>query len=373
MTAPCTAEELRIAGRYMRRALALARRGLGRTSPNPAVGCVLVRDGEVVGEGWHRKAGTPHAEVHALAAAGERARGAHAYVTLEPCSHVGRTGPCAQALIHAGIARVYVGMTDPNPLVNGKGIALLSEAGIPVQVGVLAAECRELNEPFIKQVTTGRPFVILKSALTLDGKTATTSGDSKWITCEKSRRYVHKLRGIVDAVMVGIGTVMADDPQLTCRMGVSGRDPDRVVVDSQLRIPLNAQVLRPSAMARTIIATTVQNAEKISALEAAGATVVVCRAQSGRVDLADLLVRLGALGIQSILLEGGSGLVGSMVRMGLVDKFLLFYAPKLFAGGDGIGLCAGAGVPEMSAAYPLRIERITRFADDFLVTAYPER
>jgi diaminohydroxyphosphoribosylaminopyrimidine deaminase/5-amino-6-(5-phosphoribosylamino)uracil reductase len=358
--------------KMMRRALALARRGLGRTSPNPAVGCVIVRNGEIVGEGWHRKAGTPHAEVHALHQAGGRARGADVYVTLEPCSHHGRTPPCAEALINAGVSRVFAGMTDPNPVVSGRGLALLRGAGISVECGVLELECRLLNEAFVKHVTTGLPFVILKSALTLDGKTATASGDSKWITCEKSRRYVHALRAKVDAIMVGVGTVLADDPQLTCRM-VRGKDPHRIVVDSRLRTPPAAAIFHLDSQAKTILATVERDPRKNEAVHRLGADTLLCEKNQGRVDLEDLLRRLGARGIQSILLEGGRELVGSAVRKGLVDKFLLFYAPKILAGEDGYGLCSGRGVERMGDALMLRNTTVRRFADDILVIGYPER
>lgn len=358
--------------KMMRRALALARRGGGRTSPNPAVGCVIVRDGEIVGEGWHRKAGTPHAEVHALRQAGDRARGADVYVTLEPCSHHGRTPPCAEALIKAGVQRVHAAMMDPNPLVSGRGLALLRDAGIAVECGILEQECRLLNEAFIKHVTTGMPFVILKSAMTLDGKTATANGDSKWITCEESRRYVHSLRAKVDAIMVGVGTVLADDPQLTCRM-VRGKDPQRIVVDSRLRTPRTAALFHLDSPAKTLVATIENDPEKINALQALGAEPLVCAESEGRVDLEDMLRRLGSLGIQSILLEGGRELVGAALRKGLVDKFLLFYAPKIVAGEDGYGLCSGQGVSRMGDAFHLRNTSVRRFAEDFLVIGYPER
>jgi diaminohydroxyphosphoribosylaminopyrimidine deaminase / 5-amino-6-(5-phosphoribosylamino)uracil reductase len=361
-----------IHNKMMKRALALARRGLGRTSPNPAVGCVIVQNGVIVGEGWHRKAGTPHAEVHALHQAGAQARGADVYVTLEPCSHHGRTPPCAEALIKAGVARVYAGMMDPNPVVSGRGLSMLRGAGIAVEYGVLEEECRLLNEAFIKHITSGLPFVIVKSALTLDGKTATASGDSKWITCEESRRYVHTLRSMVDAIMVGVGTVLADDPQLTCRM-VGGRDPHRIIVDSRLRTPLASSLFHLDSQAKTIFATVERNPAKIEAVERLGAETLLCDELDGRVDLEDLLRRLGTYGIQSILLEGGRELVGSAVRKGLVDKFMLFYAPKLIAGEDGYGFCSGQGVEKMRDAIALRNTSVRRFSEDFLVIGYPER
>lgn len=355
----------------MRRALSLARKGIGKTSPNPAVGCVIVREGTVVGEGWHRKAGTPHAEVHALREAGPLARGADVYVTLEPCSHFGRTPPCADALVAAGVARVFVGMVDPNPKVCGTGGARLEAAGIRVITGVLNGECRLINEPFAKHVSTGLPFLTLKSALTLDGKTATLSGDSRWITNDKSRRYVHRLRAMVDAVMVGAGTLLADDPELTVRH-VKGKNPLRIIVDSSLRIPHQARVLGDDLARGTIIATTSDDRDRIASLETRGAQVIRCASDKGRVDLRDLMERLGARGIQSILLEGGSELAGAALRQGLIDKFILFYAPLFLGGADGIGLFGGASVERMERAFRLETARVRRFGGDIMIEAYPE-
>lgn len=355
----------------MRRALSLARRGIGKTSPNPAVGCVIVRNGAVVGEGWHRKAGTPHAEVHALREAGELARGADAYVTLEPCSHFGRTPPCADALVAAGVARVIVGMVDPNPKVCGRGLARLEQSGIQVITGVLERECRLINEPFVKHVSTGLPFLVLKSALTLDGKTATASGESRWITNEKSRHYVHSLRAMVDAVMVGVGTLLADDPELTVRH-VRGRSPLRIIVDSTLRIPDAARVLGSEQPPGTLIATVSDDRERIAVLEARGVQVVRCASEGGRVDLRDLMVHLGGRGIQSILLEGGSELAGAALRQGLIDKFILFYAPKFLGGSDGFGLFGGVSAVRMDQAFCLETARVRRFGGDVMIEAYPE-
>ncbi|RNC68617.1 MAG: bifunctional diaminohydroxyphosphoribosylaminopyrimidine deaminase/5-amino-6-(5-phosphoribosylamino)uracil reductase RibD [Desulfuromonadales bacterium] len=357
--------------RMMRRALALARRGIGKTSPNPAVGCVIVRDGAIVGEGWHHKAGTPHAEIHALAQAGERARSADVYVTLEPCSHFGKTPPCADALVAAGVGRVFVGMVDPNPKVSGSGIAKLQAAGIPVESGVMEEECHRLNEPFLKHITTGLPFVILKSAMTMDGRTATASGDSRWITGVESRRYVHKLRSEVDSIMVGIGTVVTDDPQLTARLP-RGRDPLRVVVDSTLRIPLDARLLHQKSTAATLVATVSDDAVRIGQLEAVGAEVVRCRERVGRVDLGDLLLRLGKRGVQSVLVEGGRELAGEALRSGLIDKFIFYYAPKLLGGADGYGLFGGRSVDRMDDSFRLRTDRVRRFGGDIMIEAYPE-
>jgi len=359
--------------KMMKRALILARKGIGKTTPNPAVGCVIVRGETIVGEGWHRKAGTPHAEVHALRRAGEKARNADVYVTLEPCSHFGKTPPCAEALIQAGVGRVFVGMIDPNPRVCGKGVALLRAAGIEVHIGLLEKECTLANEAFIKHVTTGRPFVIFKSAMTLDGKTATVTGHSKWITSNASRGYVHTLRSKVDAIMVGVGTVLADDPQLTCRIKARGKDPHRILVDSRLRTPLNAQVLRLESAAGTYIATIDQDPALLDKFRKLGAEVIHCREKRGRVDLDDLMQKLGELGIQSVLLEGGRELAGEALRLGLIDKFLLFYAPKLVGGADGFGLFAGRGVETMADAQQLRDIKLHRFGEDFMVEGYPEK
>lgn len=355
----------------MRRALTLAGRGKGKTSPNPAVGCVIVRDRVVVGEGWHRRAGTPHAEVHALRQAGELSRGADVYVTLEPCSHFGKTPPCADALIDAGVSQVFVGMVDPNPKVSGRGIERLRSAGIEVVTGILEAECRRLNEPFVKHMTTGLPFVILKSAMTLDGRTATVTGDSRWITNEKSRHYVHKLRSSADAVMVGVGTVLADDPQLTARIP-RGKDPLRVVVDSSLRIPPDARMLRQESSATTVIATVSKDDNRAAHLASVGAEVLCCRAKQGRVDLSDLLARLGARGVQSVLLEGGSELAGEALRASLIDKFVLFYAPKFLGGADGFGLFGGPSARMMDGCRRLKDVSVRRFGDDVMIEAYPE-
>jgi diaminohydroxyphosphoribosylaminopyrimidine deaminase/5-amino-6-(5-phosphoribosylamino)uracil reductase len=354
----------------MRRALQLARKGVGSTAPNPAVGSVIVKDGVIVGEGWHKKAGTPHAEIHALNQAGASARGADLYVTLEPCSHFGKTPPCADAVIAAGVKRVFIGMIDPNPQVSGRGVEKLRAAGIEVATDILAAECRELNRPFIKHITTGLPYITMKSAMTLDGKTAGLGGDSKWITSAVSRRLVHRLRTSVDAVMTGSGTLLADDPQLTVRM-TKGKNPLRIVVDSSLRIPLKSRLLKEAHKNPVIIAALSGDAAKIDALTAQGAEVLLCSGKGGAVDLPDLLCRLGARGIQSILLEAGERLCGEMLRNGLIDRFLLFYAPKLL-GGVGKGLFSGVGAPLMADAVPLVIKKITKIGCDILVEAYPE-
>lgn len=356
--------------KMMRLALSEARKGVGKTAPNPAVGCVIVKDGLVVGKGWHRKAGTPHAEVHALRAAGELAAGADVYVTLEPCSHFGKTPPCAKALIEARVARVFVAMVDPNPLVSGRGIRMLQDAGIEVEVGFLEAESRELNRPFIKWMQTRLPYVVLKSALTLDGKSATSTGDSRWVTGDLARREVHRLRGRLDAIMVGVGTVLKDDPLLTCRVP-GGKDPLRVVVDSTLRIPRHAALFNLKSPAQTVIATCCSDQARIDAVAAQGVEVMSCREKDGRVDLDDLLAKLGERGVQSILLEGGSHLAGAFLRGGLIDHCVLFLAPKL-VGGGGLGLFAGEGVHLMADAIRLEDVKVRRVGIDLLVEGTPK-
>ena len=367
-------DTMRLTEDYMALALELGRRAEGRTRPNPPVGSVLVRDKAIVGEGFHPEAGQPHAEIFALRQAGEKARGADLYVTLEPCSHQGRTGPCAEAVITAGIGRVFIGTQDPNPLVAGRGIAALQAAGIPVEVGILEPECRRLIAPFAKHVTTGLPFVILKSAMTLDGKTATSSGDSQWISGPESREHVHRLRDRVDAVMVGIGTVLNDNPRLTTRLPDGGRDPLRIVVDSGLRIPEEAAALSVSPEAGALIVTTHAAPEdKVARLLERGVQVLRVDDRDGRVDPACLMAELGARGIQSVLLEGGSELGSSLMQAGLIDRVMIFVAPVLIGGDDGKGLFAGRGAAFISDARRLSDVRVRRFGDDVLIEGEVEK
>ncbi len=310
----------------MARALQLAERGLWTTSPNPRVGCVLVRDGEVVGEGWHERAGEPHAEVHALRAAGARARGATAYVTLEPCSHHGRTPPCAEVLIAAGVSRVVAAMRDPNPLVAGQGLAMLQAAGIATACGLLENEARELNIGFVSRMTRGRPWLRLKVAASLDGKTALNNGISQWITGPAARRDGHRWRARACAILTGIGTVRDDDPQLSVREVDTPRQPLRVVVDSRLDIPLSAKILRGGPV---LVAAAVDDEKRADSLRAAGAEVVVLPNPHGKVELKDLLEELGRRGINEVHAEAGFKLNGSLLREGLVDELLLYLAPCL--------------------------------------------
>lgn len=355
--------------RYMRRALTLARKGVGRTAPNPAVGCVIVRDGRVVGEGWHRKAGTPHAEIHALQQAGRAAAGADVYVTLEPCSHYGKTPPCSEALVAAGVRRVVVGMIDPFDQVSGKGIEQLRTAGIQVEVGLLEAACRDLNKGFIKYVTCGVPHVIYKSAMTLDGNIATVTGHSRWVSGEESRRYVHRLRDVCDAVMVGVDTILVDNPQLTVRH-VRGRSPLRVIVDTHLRTPESVNLLTGPLAKKTIIATCETNPRVHRRYELQGATVMVCEELDGRVSIDDLLRKLGRFGIQTILLEGGSRLAGDMLKNGLIDECIFFYAPKVV--GNGFSPFTLAGIENMNNAIRMEIKQVGMSGSDIIVHARPE-
>jgi diaminohydroxyphosphoribosylaminopyrimidine deaminase/5-amino-6-(5-phosphoribosylamino)uracil reductase len=361
--------------RWMRRALRLAEKGF--TPPNPRVGCVLVKEGQLVGEGYHPAAGQPHAEVFALRAAGERARGATAYVTLEPCCHFGRTPPCTQALIAAGVARVVAATTDANPKVSGKGLEELRAAGIEVAVGVLEAEARRLNEAFFHYHTTGTPFVTLKAAMTLDGKIATRTGDSRWITGPEARRYVHRLRAQSGAVMIGIGTLLADNARMTARLpGVTlPRQPLRIIVDSHLRTPLHSQAVRlASEAAETplLIATTFDGhgdkQERAAALERCGVEVLRLPATSeGRVDLACLCKHLAERQVISVLAEGGGELHAALLAANLAHKALFFLAPKIVGGRDAPTPIEGVGWPLMAQAYPLEGVRVRRFHQDLAI------
>jgi diaminohydroxyphosphoribosylaminopyrimidine deaminase/5-amino-6-(5-phosphoribosylamino)uracil reductase len=360
--------------KFMKEALRQARKGLGRTSPNPAVGAVIVRKGKIVAKGYHRKAGLPHAEVEVLSALGRKAPGATLYVTLEPCNHYGRTPPCTEAILESGLKRVVVGMRDPNPDVRGGGCEYLKEKGLSVTTGVLEPECRKLNEAFLKFVTTGRPFVMVKSALTMDGWTGTAKGHSKWITNEKSRKFVHRLRDRVDAVLVGIGTVILDDPLLTARLGkFRGQDPLRVVVDTHLRIPAKARVLNHDSSADTIVVAGSEISSKdLKQFQKKGVSVITCPVKSGRIDLVSLMGILGERFITSLLVEGGASIIGSMLREKLIDKFFIFKAPRILGGQDGIPMAAGRGPDKIDQCLSLKNLEVRRFGGDTLFTAYPD-
>jgi len=352
--------------RYMRQAVALARRGLGRTSPNPPVGAVIVTDGSVVGRGYHRQAGKPHAEVEALQAAAGRARGGTLYVTLEPCAHHGRTPPCTDAIIAAKLRRVVFGSRDPNPQVCGDGMGKLRQAGIEVCGGVEQAACDRLIAAFRKHVTTGRPFVTLKLAASLDGRIATATGESRWITGEDSRRFVHRLRAEHDAILVGAATVIRDDPELTCRLR-GGHNPLRVVLDGRLRLPLHARVLAATDTAATLVVTGhTASPAKIRRIEQYGAQVLRLPADAGRISMKRLMRALGRRGTTSVLLEGGAATAAAAVAAGVVDRILIFYAPILI-GGDGRPMLGSLAVRSLAQALRLRPPRLKRFARDVLV------
>jgi len=357
---------------YMKRALALAEKGAGYTNPNPLVGAVLVKNGRIIGEGYHEAYGGNHAEINALQHAVEDSKSAEMYVTLEPCSHYGKTPPCVDAIIKNGIKKVIICVRDPNPLVAGKGIEKLRNHGIEVAEGVLAQEGKKLNEIFFKYITTQLPFCIMKTAMTLDGKIATYTGDSKWITGEPARHYVHQLRHRVAAIMVGIGTVLTDDPMLTTRLAQgSGNDAVRVIVDSGARIPLEAKVLNLSSQAGTIIATTEKaDPAKIRALEQKGAGVIVTPLKENGVDLAYLMKVLGERKIDSILLEGGSTLNDAALNQGIVDKIHVFIAPKIIGGDTAKTAVGGCGKPYMHQASLVEEMKVYTFGKDIMIEGY---
>lgn len=311
---------------YMARALQLAARGINSTSPNPRVGCVIVKDGKIIGEGWHQKAGEPHAEIHALMQAGMASQGATVYVSLEPCSHHGRTPPCADALIGAGVAKVVAAAQDPNPKVAGEGLARIKAAGIEVQCGLMEAQARELNEGFFKRMVHGHPLVRIKTASSLDGKTALSNGESKWITGEAARVDVHKLRARACAILTGIETVLADNPQMNVREIETVRQPIKVIVDSSLRMPADTAILQG---AKTLIACAAPDAKKAAALEAAGAEILCLPGTDGKVDLNALLSRLAQKGVNEVMTEAGPRLNGALIAAGLADEWVQYVAPCL--------------------------------------------
>ncbi len=357
--------------KYMRTALRLARKARGRTSPNPMVGAVVVKNGKVISQGYHRKAGEPHAEAIALKKAGMKAKDATLYVTLEPCSHTNkRTPPCSPLVVQSGIKRVVVSMIDPNPRVSGRGVKALKSAGIEVTTGVLDAEAKKMNEAFIKHITRRVPFVTLKIAQTLDGKIGTASGESKWITGAEAREEGHRLRDANDAILVGINTVLADDPSLTARIP-GGRDPLRVIVDSQLRIPLTAKVLTQQSPAKTVIAALSKAPKnKMKRLRDAGAEVMIVKSAQGRVDLRDLMKKLGGKDIMSVLIEGGSEINASALKAGVVDKVVLFLAPLLMTGVNS--RCSIGGPSPLKLSQALRLDDVTvKFVGtDLMVAGY---
>jgi len=357
---------------FMRRALCLARRGKGRTSPNPAVGVVIVRRGKVIGEGWHRRSGESHAEVRALARAGGAAHGATMYVTLEPCSTYGRTPPCTAAILSSGLSRVVIASLDPNPRHNGRGVRILRRRGIRVDVGLLAGEASQLNEDFFKHIRSGIPFTTVKVAMSLDGKIATGRGDSRWISGSRSRRYAHRLRFLSDAIVVGRKTIEMDDPFLTARSdGNTVKVPWRIVLDSRAKTPLGARILSPPLSSRTIIAVTDRAPrEKRARLEALGARVMRCPSRDGKVSLRSLWQRLGRIGIMSVLIEGGGETIASALTAAVVDKIAIFIAPKIIGGRSAPTAVGGDGVRSVAHAMGVKRLSIARMGEDLLIEGY---
>jgi len=358
---------------YLERALGLAERGRGLTSPNPLVGAVVVAESRIRGEGFHEGPGRPHAEIVALEEAGDDARGATLYTTLEPCDHFGRTPPCTRAIARAGVVRVVCAMRDPNPIVDGRGFAALEAAGIQVRTGLLAQEANRLNEAYVKHVRTGLPFVTWKMAASLDGKVASRDGTSRWITGEAARADVHRLRAAADAILVGAGTALVDDPSLTVRdPAYRGRPPLRVLVDARGRVPETGDLF--DAAAPTMVATTgLAPRERTEAWRARGAEVVEYEPEGGGVPLPQLLSDLGKRDVQSVLLEGGPTLAWSMVEDRVVDKVVVYLAPKLIGGRDAPGVLGGRGFAPIAQAMQLRVASFDRVGEDLRVEAHVHR
>ena len=359
---------------YMRRALELARKGEGHTSPNPMVGCVVVKDGRIISEGYHEKYGEFHAERNALTRCTEDTAGADLYVTLEPCCHQGKTPPCTDIIIEKKIARVFVGSMDSNPLVAGKGVQILRDHGIYVETGILDAECRKLNEVFYHYIATKTPFVVMKYAMTLDGKIACATGDSKWVTGEIARTQVHRMRGRYRGIMVGIGTVLADDPMLNCRVE-GGVDPVRIICDSTLHIPTESQIVKTALDIETIVACSQEaleserKQEKIRRLKEAGIQIIGTEGAHG-VNLVELMKKLGGQNIDSILLEGGGTLNASALEDGIVNKVYAYIAGKLIGGMDARSPVEGMGIDRMADAITLQNMEIEKLGDDFCIVGY---
>lgn len=359
---------------YMRRALELAKRGEGYTSPNPMVGCVVVKDDRIISEGWHERYGEFHAERNALLRCKEDPTGADLYVTLEPCCHYGKTPPCTEIIIEKKIGRVFVGSMDSNPLVAGKGVQILKDAGIEVETGILGDACRRLNEVFYHYMETGMPYCVMKYAMTLDGKIACVTGDSKWVTGEAAREHVHLLRKRYKGILVGIGTVLADDPMLNCRIE-DGVDPVRIVCDSSLRIPEDAQLVKTAKDIPTIIACCAKHLagddvqKKVQVLEAAGIQVLV-QEDTDQVDLRKLMKTLAAEKIDSILIEGGAAIHASALEAGIVNKVYAYIAGKLVGGKAAPTPIGGAGIPVMANAVKLHDMNIKTFGEDICISGY---
>ncbi len=356
----------------MRRALEMAGKAAGRTSPNPMVGAVIVKNGRMIAEGYHKKAGRPHGEIEALRKAGKKARGAQMFVNLEPCCHHGRTPPCTDAIMASGLKEVFIGMRDPNPLVAGKGIRRLKQAGIAVHNGVLTPQCRQLNEEVAKYIQTGTPWVILKSALSLDGKIATAAGQSQWITGPEARERVHRMRDRVDAILVGPGTVLKDNPRLTARLKKGrGHNPARVILDAKAEIPLKARVFQRAAQEQVVYVTSSQaSAVRLNRLSKTGVDIKILPNQNGHISLKKLMKILGQMEVASLLIEGGSGLNASALKAGIVDKVVLFLAPLIIGGDTAPGVVGGPGVKSLKQALNLKKLTVTPVGADWMVEGY---
>lgn len=351
---------------YMRRAVELAKLGIGKVNPNPLVGAVIVKEGRIIGEGYHAKYGELHAERHAFSRLTEEAEGAEMYVTLEPCCHYGKQPPCTQAIIEHGIKKVFVGSDDPNALVAGKGVQALREAGVEVVTQVMKEECDALNPVFFHFITTKTPYVLMKYAMTMDGKIACDTGKSQWITGEEARSHVQETRDALMGIMVGIQTIISDNPRLTCRIP-GGRNPIRIICDSHLRIPMEAEVVQTAKEMKTVVATVSSEQEKISALREAGVKVLITDSADGKVDLQDLMQKLGQEKIDSILLEGGGTLNQSALQSGIVNHIQIYLAPKIFGGTGKYTPVSGIGVKEPDEAYLLINRKIGIFGEDILL------
>ncbi|MFJ7734953.1 bifunctional diaminohydroxyphosphoribosylaminopyrimidine deaminase/5-amino-6-(5-phosphoribosylamino)uracil reductase RibD [Lysinibacillus sp. NPDC097287] len=360
--------------KYMQLALDLAASAKGNTNPNPLVGAVIVKDGVIVGTGLHRKAGEPHAEVHAFRMAGEHAKGATLYVTLEPCSHYGKTPPCANLVKDCEVNRVVVAMQDPNPDVAGRGIQLLRDAGIEVEVGVLEAQSRRLNERFIHNMLTSRPFIISKYAMTLDGKIAAHTGHSKWVTGEAAREDVHHIRHEVDGILVGVSTVIADNPSLTTRLNKGyDKNPVRIIMDSSLRTPEKANVLNVEEAKTIIVCSDEVGQEKIALFEGKGVVVLRVRREHNGLDIDDMLAKLYQLGITDILVEGGSTVNASFLQSGAINKYIVYVAPKVLGGRLSLTPIGGHSPALMEEAFDLEFDSFEKVGQDLRIIAYPKK
>ncbi len=354
---------------YMKKALSLAKKGRGRTSPNPPVGAVIVKEGKIVGKGYHKKAGGPHAEIFAIEDAKELCKGATIYVTLEPCNHFGKTPPCSKAILDVGIKRVVIGTIDSNPVAKG-GAHFLKKHGLDVEVGCLQQECRYLIAPFIKHVKTRLPWIRSKVAMSLDGRIATRTGDSKWITCERSRQYGHKIRDIVNAILIGKNTLLKDNPSLTTRLpNKKGKDPIRIILASDLNVPLNSKVITQKSDAPTIFIGVKEKAsrETQKKLENTGAKVYLVNGKNGKVDIKSMLKLLGELNIQDLLVEGGAMVHGSFWDEGVIDEAFFFIAPIIIGGEKAPSAIVGEGIEFIKEAHKLTIKELKRIKPDILI------